>query len=275
MKPGNIKQFSHLSQFENVQQFNETIKHVINRYGDLFTKGEMLALQILTRFSVKEVGICNARICKLVEAAQLEKGGISRSTFERMLRKAKQIGILKVHHTTREKGGFSHNVYVFHRFEAPPSEKLTERDVTEKHTPQAALTTKKAPETKKIENKKKIKEDHRSYTLEELDYSFVPSYVPEEFTKAVKPFFNRAIEICNLWDRATTAYNKIYFDSPVDYYTKTIIQAFKETVYKYKQGRIKTEFHPYFYGTCFNMLMIEKRRIFKRENPLRWNWLET
>lgn len=274
MKPGNISQYAHLSQFKSVQQFNESIKHFIKKHGDDFTKGELHAFHILTRFSVKQIGICNARICKLVEVAQTDKCGLSRSTFERMLRKAKQKGIITIHHTTREKGGFSHNVYVFHHFDVPVEEKLMERDVREKHTPQADYTTKKAPETKKPKNKYIIKENHRSYTLQDLDHTFVPSYVPETFTKAAKPFFNRAVEICNLWDRATIAYNQLKFDDPIEDYTTTIIKAFKETVYNYKRGRIKKDFIPYFYGTCYRMLVSEKRRIYRTENAWRWKWLE-
>ncbi|OIJ21713.1 hypothetical protein BKP45_03165 [Anaerobacillus alkalidiazotrophicus] len=260
MKPGNIKQFSHLREFTTLQQFNETIKHVLSQHGDEFTKGERLAFTILTRFSVKEIGICNARICKLVEAAQAQKGGVSRSTFERMLRKAKQLGVLSIHHTTRKKGGYSHNVYVFHRFDGTLIEKLTDRQTTEKSTTPTLPNEKIPAETSKLENKIKDK-DLRPITLDSLDHTFVPSYVPKPFTKIVKPFFDRAKQICELWDRALIAYRQMKFTEAIESLLPTITEAFKETVYKYKQGKIKKSFHAYFYGTVAGKLIVEKRKM--------------
>ncbi|OIJ16519.1 hypothetical protein BKP45_21175 [Anaerobacillus alkalidiazotrophicus] len=260
MKSGNIKQYSHLSQFSTVQQFNETINYVLDNYGDQFTKGELLAFEQLTRFSVKEIGICNARICKLVEAAQVKQGGISRSTFERMLRKAKNLGILSIFNTTREKGGFSHNVYVFHRFDGATNEKLTERKTPKKPTKSTVQNPKTNSKTISVENKINNK-DLRPPTLESLDHTYVPSFVPTNFTKAVKPFFNRAKEICELWDRAVIAYRSQKFDEPIEHFAPTIIKAFKETVYQWKRKRIKTGFKQYYYGTTLGMMVVENRRM--------------
>ncbi|QOY35298.1 hypothetical protein AWH56_021815 [Anaerobacillus isosaccharinicus] len=274
MKPGNINQYAYLSEFKTVQDFNETIKQVVATYGDQFTKSEKIAFLQLTRYSVKKIGICNARICKLVEATQDKKGGISRSTFERMLRKAKQLGILSIHHTTREKGGFSHSVYVFHRFDGANSEKLTER----KQPIVAAITTGQAPvpttETSSIKNKIIKDQLLRPSSLETLDYTYTPSSVPEAFVKTVKPFFSRAKQICQLWDRTMIAYRTQKFDETIDMLLPTIIKAFKETVYKYKSKKIKTSFNQYYYGTVVGMLAVEKRRVVAQMYPERWGWLE-
>ena len=45
-----------------------------------------------------------------------------------MLRKARKFGILSIHHTIREKGDLSHNVYVFHRLDGMNEPQLTERE---------------------------------------------------------------------------------------------------------------------------------------------------
>ncbi|WHY74530.1 hypothetical protein [Fictibacillus enclensis] len=76
------------------------------RYIKRFTKGELIAFQQLTRYCVKVIGVCNAKICTLVSACY-KKGVISRSTIERMFRKAKRLGIISVHHTLRSKGGYA------------------------------------------------------------------------------------------------------------------------------------------------------------------------
>ncbi|OIJ12623.1 hypothetical protein BKP35_10575 [Anaerobacillus arseniciselenatis] len=275
MKSGNIQQYAHFSEFDNVQQFNETIKHFLHKNSTQFTKSELVAFYTLTRFSVKKIGVCNARICKLVEATQSSQGGVSRSTFERMLRKAKKLGIITVHHTTREKGGISHNVYVFHKIDGANHKKLTDRHKPQKQEPSTVPIIKKAEETIKIENKN-IKEKHlRPINIESLDHTYVPSYVPEPFIKAVRPFFDRAKQICELWDRVLIAYRSMKFTAPVEHFLPTIIQAFKETVYKYKQGKVKTGFVPYFYGTLSGMLVAEKRRRIVASERTEWcGWLE-
>ncbi len=137
---------------------------------------------------------------------------------------------------------------------------MTER-TTEK-TPEisSAEPTKIATETKEFENKIK-NQKLRPITLESLDYTFVPSYVPTEFTKTVRPFFDRAKEICALWDRTLIAYRSMNFDKPIEPFLPTIIKAFKETVYQWKRRKIKTGFTPYYYGTIAGMLVAEKRRI--------------
>jgi hypothetical protein len=276
MKSGNIQQYSHLSEFTTVKEFNKSNRDFIVKYGDNFTKGERIAFDQITRYSVKIIGVCNARICKLVAATHNGNNGISRSTFERMLRKAKQYKIITVQPTTRKKGGSSHNVYIFHRFDRATEGKMTEQ--VEPKCPEVTTVSDPIPPSKTtiIENyKKNILQDLRPITLETLDYTYTPSHVPQVFTKIVRPFFNKAKKICELWDRALIAYRKMRFDDPIEQYLPTIIQAFKETVYRYKQGKIKTDFTPYYYSVLAAMLIVEKRKIVATTNRRFHNWLRS
>ncbi|MCT8140501.1 hypothetical protein H1D32_24190 [Anaerobacillus sp. CMMVII] len=249
------------------------IKHVVEKFKTNFTKSELLAFSQLTRFSVKIIGICNARICKLVEATQDKKGGISRSTFERMLRKAKQLGILSIHHTTREKGGFSHSVYIFHRFDGALTEKLTEREQTPTSTVPTVQRENSPTETNSFETKTKRIKDLRPITLEDLDYTYVPNYVPESFVKVVKPFYDRAKDICQLWDRALIAYRSQRLVDPIERFLPTIIKAFKALVYQWKHNKINTSFIQYYYGTVVGMLAVESRRIIAEHKINVRHWL--
>ncbi|WP_209121706.1 hypothetical protein [Alkalihalobacillus sp. BA299] len=278
MKSGHIDQFAHLSEFHSVKEFNESMKQVRKLYEYHFTKGERIALLTLIQYSVKKHGVCNARIGKLVQAAQAHNGGISRSTFERMLRKAKKLGIISIHHTIRQKGGYSHNVYIFHRFDGATSPQLPDRKHAETPAPPCHQAEEKAPEAPLLETKKQKQHQEqrqqtqeslrtkpldsvRSKSLDSLDYTFVPSYVPTPFVQVAKPFFNRAKDICSLWYRTTIAYRSMKFSQPIETFLPTIIQAFKETIYKYKQNYIKTSFIQYFYGTVAGKLVVEKRRM--------------
>lgn len=271
MKSGHIQQYAHLSEFKTINEFNETVKAIRFTYKEKFTKSELIALEQLTRFCVKHIGVSNARISKLVEATHKEYQGISRSTFERMIRKAKQIGFLSVHQTMRTKGGLSHNVYVFRRFDGAPEEKLTERNERQNPVLATAQPEITATKTTVVENKPKKIQVLRSIPIEQLDYTYVPSHVPTQFTKAVKPFFSQAKQICSLWDRALIAYRSMRFDEPIEWLLPIITKAFKETVYRFKQKKVKTEFNAYFYGTLSGLLVVEKRKLVaKKRGAIRW-----
>ncbi|MBU8906536.1 hypothetical protein [Desertibacillus haloalkaliphilus] len=262
MRPGHINNFTHLSQFQSKDEFNETIRQFLKAHGDQFTKSEKIAFERLTRFSIKILGVCNARIAKLVAASEDEVKEISRSTFERMLRKAKALGIITIHHTNRDKGGYSHSVYVFQPFDGAKSEKLTERGNKPNTSQKGDDSTKLAPETKSFKQQTN-NQNHRldnEPTLDTLDHTYVPSSIPTPFINAVKPFFNQATKICALWDRANIAYRSAKLTSPVQEHTVQIIKAFKETVFKYKSGKIHKSFMQYFYGAMAGVFVVEKRR---------------
>ncbi|TWI59916.1 hypothetical protein [Halalkalibacter nanhaiisediminis] len=270
MKSGHIEQFAHLSNFSSVKEFNQSIAIALDLHGYRFTKGERMAFEKLVQYSVKKLGVCNARICKLVQATQQQSGGISRSTFERMIRKAKKLGILTIHRTLRETGGYSHNVYVFNRFDKPNSEQLTKRPSAKNPDETSPKHDKKNTEATLFKTTQN--QNHRIKTLDSLDATFTPGYVPQPFVKAVKPFFNCAQEISHLWGRAAIAYHAKKFDSPIESFLPTIIQAFKETIYRYKQKQIQKSFTQYFYGTVAKMLSLIKQESLAKEQPF-MQWL--
>ncbi|WP_216829780.1 hypothetical protein [Alkalihalobacterium elongatum] len=288
MKSGRIEQYKKYSKFTNLEEFNVSNKKALEIHGHHFTKGEKIAFDVLTHFSVKVLGVCNARICKLVQACQNTKGGISRSTFERMLRKAKALGIISTIHTIRETGGYAHNVYIFNRFDTTTNEKLTSRNNSRNPNLPIADKGKKQQETLLAETKtlkdkdlrqektvNKINPINKMMDTDELDHTYVPDFVPTPFIKAVHPFFKGAKEICGLWNRAQIAYRSACFPETtcINSLLPTIVQAFKHTVFRYKQNRIKSSFIPYFYGTMSNMLTIEKRKMVAKAT--RWGqWLE-
>ncbi|TDL63963.1 hypothetical protein E2R56_26285 [Rhodococcus qingshengii] len=94
-----------------------------------FSKGELLGLKRLVRFSAKDPGVCNAKIGTLLKTINEDYSGngISRSTFKRMIIKAKDLGILTTYETARKNGSQSSNLYSFIRFpqsEPPKAKKL-------------------------------------------------------------------------------------------------------------------------------------------------------
>ncbi|TCP20770.1 hypothetical protein EV207_1497 [Scopulibacillus darangshiensis] len=257
MLSGRIEQFEHYSQFQSIEDFNETMGMYMACFGDQFTKGERKALYQLTRFCAKVPGVSNIRLCKLLAYAN-QSEPISRSTFERALRKAAKLGMLTIHHTCRKEGGYSHNVYVFNRFDGASDVQLTKGARPEKPDESKAEETKSSPEAINLfkTNNKDISKDVR---LEDLDESYCPNHIPNNFIKAAKPFYG-ADGIYQLWGTVLTASRRQSLDGPIEHYLPVVISAFKQTVFQYKKGKIKNSFKAYFHGTLVGMLAVEARK---------------
>lgn len=141
---GLIQKFKDLSRFKSLKEFNNHIEQWMVDYKKYFTKAELQAFKRLVRFSCKYKGIANAKIGTMLKYNyEIEGGnGISRSSFNRMLAKAKQFGILNVIHTYRkaEHGRVkqSHSVYVFNSYfstiEIPTKEKLNQQEISKEET---------------------------------------------------------------------------------------------------------------------------------------------
>jgi N-acetylglutamate synthase-like GNAT family acetyltransferase len=180
LKSGRIEGFVGYSQFKSVKEFNTHIEMWLAVKKQEFSKGEIIGLKRLVRFSVKVPGVCNAKIGTLLKAIneEYQGNGISRSTFKRMIIKAKDLGILTIYETERKNGSQSSNLYSFNRFpqsEPPKANKLDHP----KETTNLLKTTHQ-------------KNNKRNEAPIELDYTFVSDKVPQAFVQSVKYFFSDA-----------------------------------------------------------------------------------
>ena len=252
---GRIENFKDFSKFSSIKEFNTTIEMFLAEHKEDFTKGELVAFKRLVRFSAKYAGVANAKIGTLVKAIneKLNGFGISRSTFERMLRKAKELGILSIENTAKSKGGKGHNVYIFNTIDVLKERKLTycENDENPCESKGEGVFFEgetsnllKTSNTKTLDTRKDVP----------LDSTFTASYVPKEFIQAVQPFFDQAATIEDLW-------KSVFLDTKVisdivgqETITYTAINAFKQAIRGLKRGKIKTNLVRYFTGT-FKKLM--------------------
>lgn len=123
------------SKFKNVAEFNENFEKAMYEYKHLFTKSEYIALNKLRKFayvsnSPKTIGVAWARGQFVVAATHKERKtetdtfGISRSTFDRMLKKAKKLNLIRVINQFRKNGKKKHNLYVFNKYAELTPEKF-------------------------------------------------------------------------------------------------------------------------------------------------------
>lgn len=241
MRSGNIERFKHLSQFRDLKDFNNNIEQWMIDLKTKFTKSELIALKRLIRFSAKVAGVCNAKIQTLVSACHEKGQEISRSTFERMLRKAKKFGLLIVYNTTKN-GRQAHNVYVFQRYQIVSDSSTI--DVPESAKIDGAYKTNNLSKTNNHNNNKRNDNVQKE---NKLDASYTSLRVPVEFRDLVKCFYDDAKTIEEFW-KVITIQTYYYTYMSVDDKVSLAIDSFKQLVRNIKQGRKVRNVFGYYWG---------------------------
>jgi hypothetical protein len=257
MQVGHIEIFSNLSQFKDIKDFNNHVEQWMLDVKSKFTKGELVALKRLIRFSAKVAGICTAKIGTIVSATHEKDGaGISRSTFKRMVSKAKEFGLLQVHETERKNGSQSANIYVFNRFESI-SELYSEPPEAKKLNHQNKTSNPSKTNTKN--NKKRTEDVIASKKPEEnLNASFVSERVPSDFVSLVKCFFDDAKQIEEYWKLVTiSAYKNKVTGNVLD----IALNAFRALVRQLKFSKVTNA-----YGFYFGVLNRKFKRLFLEQS---------
>jgi N-acetylglutamate synthase-like GNAT family acetyltransferase len=242
LKSGRIEEFEGYSQFKSVKEFNTHVEMWLAVKKQEFSKGELVGLKRLVRFSVKVPGVSNAKIGTLLKAIneEYQGNGISRSTFKRMILKAKDMGILTIHETERKNGSQSSNLYSFNRFqqsEPPKAKKLNHPKETNN-----LLKTNNQENTK------------RNEAPMELDYSFVSDKVPQAFVQLVKYFFKDAKTIEEYWHMVQIAAFRFEYDQNTEDILSIAIQSFKQLIRKLKSTKTVGKPIAFFYGILTNKL---------------------
>ncbi|AZU60576.1 hypothetical protein [Neobacillus mesonae] len=245
LKSGSIEQFEKFSQFESLKEFNHHVEQWMLEYKDEFSKGELMGLKRLVRFAVKIPGICNAKIGTVLAAVHKEynNNGISRSTFKRMIIKAKNLGIFSVYETERKNGSQSSNLYIFNRFPSyePPKHEIMDQP---KETNNLLKTEK--------EQKNNKRKEQPSASEIKLDHNFVSSRVPKPFVYLVKYFFTDAKTIEEYWHMTKIAAYGFDLVHATELMLDVAIDSFRQLIRKLKL--IGTVNNPiaYYYGILKN-----------------------
>ncbi len=234
LKTGSIDQFKEYSQFSSLTEFNTHFEMWMSKLKDEFSKGELVALKRLVRYSAKLPGVSNAKIGTMLKAIHEEYNGngISRSTFKRMIGKANALGLFTVHETERKNGSQSSNLYVFNRF--PQSEPPKAKQMN--HQYKASIPSKT--------NNKEIKVRKET----SLDDTYTSNRVPKPFIDLVKYFFPVAKTIEEYWKMTTLAIKRSQFSLDSTETIDLAIQSFKQLIGKIKSTTTVKNPIAYYYG---------------------------
>ncbi|NHC41062.1 hypothetical protein G6549_13890 [Bacillus sp. MM2020_1] len=244
LKSGKIEGFEQFSQFTSLQELNTHIEMWLAVHKHDFSKGALIGLKRLVRFSAKIPGVCNAKIGTILKAIHQEykDHGISRSTFKRMIQKAKELGILSVYETERKNGSQSSNLYSFNRFPSnePPKEEIMNHP----------------KETNNLLKTEDQKKKERREEPSELDHTYVSDRVPQPFVQLVKCFFPEAKTIEEYWKMVKISAYQYLWENDSELILEVATQSFKQLIRKLKFNRnIKNPFG-YFYGILDNKFFI-------------------
>lgn len=260
LKNSQIQSFESYSQFANLKEFNTHMEQWLLHYKQEFTKGERVGLKRLVRFAAKIPGICNAKIATILKVIneEYDDHGISRSTFKRMIGKAKKIGLLTVYETERKNGSQSSNLYVFNRFpknELPKSEKLNHPHKT--NNPFETNPLIKNKRTNQTSHANKSNESNESIIefSQDLDYTYVNESVPREFVQLVKCYFPEAKTIEEYWRMTRIAAFKFDLQHGHGIILENAIHSFKQLIRKLKSTRKINNPISYYYGILMNKFM--------------------
>jgi hypothetical protein len=237
LKSGSIELFEDYSQFANLPELNCHMEMWLLEHKDDFSKGELVGLKRLVRFSAKVPGVCNAKIGTILKAIheEYEDHGISRSTFKRMIIKAVGLGIITVYGTERKNGSQTSNLYIVNRF---PSNEPPKLEIMNQPKETSNLL-----KTEKDQENKKRKEEPL-----EIDHTYVSNRVPKEFVQLVKYFHSDVKTIEEYWHMTVIAAYRNNSENERGQMVEVAIESFKQLIRKMKLTNALKNPIAYFYG---------------------------
>ncbi|MED1441905.1 helix-turn-helix domain-containing protein [Aeribacillus composti] len=251
--------------FESVEEMDKHVRAFLYHNKSKLSESTVNVLKTLYTHSVKIIGVSFAKYDYIAE-----KANISRRTVIRAMNKLEEMGIIKRIPTSRPNGKRGVNIIVIQKIDLTiPSEDMPNNNMSPQLvTADVTTENKKNQDNSVMKNnnkRKNVQTDNQQETIEsinnkELDATFVPSNVPKSFVDTVKPFFNSAKQIYNLFQRVQIAYEKCKFDRPLDELIDIAVESFKATIFAKKMEKIKKTFEGYFYTVLYSNFVVEKRR---------------
>lgn len=246
-----LREFESFESISEMDDFVSTALEVLE-----LTELDRKLLRLLAAHSCKFIGVSFLKVQTMAD-----KLGVSYKTVQRALKRLKEIGIIqRVRQLRKVSGGFGASLTIIRPIELSYREEATEED------PESTQEPSRRKETFFL---KAFKKDIKTIRQqEELDYTYLQKWLPQEFIQTVKPFVDPE-EAFSLWGKVQVAAKK--YAPAVLELTEPAIRAFKASVLAYKVRRIKKSFGAYFWGTLAGLFSVEQRRV-SRKNM--WNWLE-
>lgn len=250
--------YENLSTFTELEELNKTVRSYRDiikmnvRRKDVQTRLIDL-LEVLKRHSCKHLGVSHMRKNKLAE-----KMNLCYKTIQRLMDKLESLGMIKQVPMKRSSDMLQTcNAVVILPFVDEMSDKkpveMNDKCPTNKTN---SISLKQNNINKRnggtYQNNQDSNEPVNNDSVDFYDYSYVSSNIPERFINSVKPFFNSASDIYKLWGRLKLAVKKTNASIIVEDHVESFVKTFKETIFNYKQNKVRKDIFGYIYGAWKN-----------------------
>ncbi|KGP91325.1 hypothetical protein N780_08660 [Pontibacillus chungwhensis BH030062] len=277
----NINHLKKYQTFSSVAELDQHVRGFLRRYKWELSEGNLEILTYIWRHSVKYPGVSFAKVNTIVSTT-----GRSRSTVIRTINRFENMNLIKRVATIRPNGKRGVNLLLFQPQEAflTPCDDTLPDTAVDTVPVEAEFTSPNGstPEFhKEAENKQGEKQSLKTKKIEgragfrfDMDYTFLPSYIPTSFVEEAKPFFT-PVEVDRVWECIYRAYKREQMHQSIEAYLEGITRTFKQAIFLYKQGKIKKEFCGYLYSCVLESLRQEKRReTIQCSGSVYYNWLD-
>ncbi|ELK46014.1 UNVERIFIED_CONTAM: helix-turn-helix domain-containing protein [Halobacillus marinus] len=258
--------------FQSKAELDKHVRSFLYRRKAALSEGTLEVLTFLWRHAVKFPGVAFPKRQTVVKST-----GLSESTVVRALRRLVQEGLIEKVRTTKPNGRQGVNLIVFlpqdtGSLPVDDTPRDTLPDTPQKSEKPFHLCSEASfsqPETKEKQRKASLSKSVP------LDASYLPSFIPNRFIQTTIPFL-QTDKILDAWRTVENAYKQSDLMMPLEAYEDLYIQTFKQGVYAWKKGRIRTELLRYYYGGLVRTFEIQARKeAFQRqESLLYYDWLQ-
>ncbi|QHT46240.1 helix-turn-helix domain-containing protein [Bacillus sp. SB49] len=258
--------------FQSKAELDKHVRSFLYRRKAALSEGTLEVLTFLWRHAVKFPGVAFPKRQTVVKST-----GLSESTVVRALRRLVQEGLIEKVRTTKPNGRQGVNLIVFlpqdtGSLPVDDTPRDTLPDTPQKSEKPFQLCSEASfsqPETKEKQRKASLSKSVP------LDASYLPSFIPNRFIQTTIPFL-QTDKILDAWRTVENAYKQSDLMMPLEAYEDLYIQTFKQGVYAWKKGRIRTELLRYYYGGLVRTFEIQARKeAFQRqESLLYYDWLQ-
>lgn len=273
----NVNHFQQFQTFSTKKELDLHVRGFLKKYKWELSDGNVEVLKFIWRHSVKCPGVSFAKIDTIVK-----KTGRSRSTIIRTINRLEEKKLLKRYSTMRPNGKQGVNILAIQPQNDPilPSQDILGARPVEMVSNQDEPSDNKGyKEISNTETKKKqrikIKEICKNVgpQTQQMDVSYLPSYIPKDFASAAKPFLTLD-EIEHAWECIHLAYQKVCLKLDIKDYMELIETTFKQTIYAWKTGKVKKSLMGYLYGGMIQVFTQQVRReVLQDPDSIYYEWL--
>ncbi|WLR47236.1 helix-turn-helix domain-containing protein [Halobacillus litoralis] len=258
--------------FKDKKELDLHVRSFLYKRKAYLSEGTLKVLTFIWRHAVKFPGVAFPKRATIVKGT-----GLSESTVIRALRCLVKEKLIEKVKTTKPNGRQGGNLLVFlpqldlflpsddtphdiHR-DTPQETEIPQQD-----NPQPLKST---TETEKKQWKSSISK------VVPFDATFLPSFIPVSFIETTQPFVG-VEQVLPAWRTVQSACKQWKLNQPVEHYLDKINETFKQAVFAYKKGMVRTELLRYFYGGLMEVFkqVVRKEGFESRKGLVFYDWLE-